>query len=530
MGLKKLKRTDILGMNEPSEAPKFKESNKPIQVAISEIIVPEGEEVRGDQEALRTLADSIQELGQLMPVIINTDGSIVAGRRRLAAHGLLGKNKIMAVVRDCTPEEAELIEIDENFARQELTVLERSQQMARRRELYEKSFSRGTGKRVAGFAEEAAAAIGVDKRTVQRLAKIGRDLDPEVIEMLKGNPIEKSTTRLMEIARLPREAQAAAAQIILEEAALSSHSIKPDPEIETIPLSDTGTKSETLSDTEDIYSDLSDTEELSELDETNFDLEIFPSSSDSKEPEESVSEGFEMEIKLEDESHVATVSDIDDSGTENEWEGDGGWGDIAEATASFIGIEPEEMENEEEEIENTNPIHPIKENEKTSKEEILVVLKEEPVLLDELTPTFGTAEIIVASPFWPAVGEDSITKSGSYISRDAVLYTVVPTTEVSRVSNMLNKIGFKMDSVAGAWAPIITSEGQGFEFIQPVGLLILFTRGEGVEEESPIIMEFEAGFGKAFSPAVIIHSLIRALEGVYPNRSIANLLEIFEEL
>ena len=43
-------------------------------------------------------------------------------------------------------------------------------------------------------------------------------------------------------------------------------------------------------------------------------------------------------------------------------------------------------------------------------------------------------------------------------------------------------------------------------------------------------MEFEAGFGKAFSPAVIIHSLIRALEGVYPNRSIANLLEIFEEL
>ena len=502
MGLKKLKRTDILGMNEPSEATRFKESNKPIQVTTSEIIVPEGEEVRGDQEALRTLADSIQELGQLMPIIINTDGSIVAGRRRLAAHGLLGKNKIMAVVRDCTPEEAELIEIDENFARQELTVLERSQQMARRRELYEKSFSRGTGKRVAGFAEEAAAAIGVDKRTVQRLAKIGRDLDPEVIEMLKGNPIEKSTTRLMEIARLPREAQAAAAQIILEEAALSSHSIKPDPEIEIIPLSDTGTKSETLSDTEDIYSDLSDTEELSELDETNFDLEIFPSSSDSKEPEESVSEGFEMEIKLEDESHVATVSDIDDSGTENEWEGDGGWGDIAEATASFIGIEPEEMENEE----------------------------EEPVLLDEPTPTFGTAEIIVASPFWPAVGEDSITKSGSYISRDAVLYTVVPTTEVSRVSNMLNKIGFKMDSVAGAWAPIITSEGQGFEFIQPVGLLILFTRGEGVEEESPIIMEFEAGFGKAFSPAVIIHSLIRALEGVYPNRSIANLLEIFEEL
>jgi ParB/RepB/Spo0J family partition protein len=177
-------------------------------------IIPDPAPLRGDEAALETLAESIKTLGLLQAITVHPDGRILCGRRRLAACRLAGLRKVPSMIRDCTPAEAELLEIDENFARVELTTLERSVQMARRRELYvavEGESARGA----EGFAVDTARRLGSSKRSVERLAQIGTNLDPAVAQLLAEHPVANSREKLLALARLAPDEQRAQAALIL---------------------------------------------------------------------------------------------------------------------------------------------------------------------------------------------------------------------------------------------------------------------------------------------------------------------------
>jgi len=86
-----------------------------------------GERFRKDLGNIEALAESIEEVGLINPVVLAPDGTLLAGQRRLEAVRLLGWESIDCRVVD--PGEAtlvaRLIEHDENVFRKDFTVEER---------------------------------------------------------------------------------------------------------------------------------------------------------------------------------------------------------------------------------------------------------------------------------------------------------------------------------------------------------------------------------------------------------------------
>ena len=93
------------------------------QISIASIIVEN--RFRKDMGNLDALAESIAELGQLQPIIINKDRRLIAGGRRLEAMKLLGRELIAASVFDLDDLDALKVERDENDQRKEPTTSEK---------------------------------------------------------------------------------------------------------------------------------------------------------------------------------------------------------------------------------------------------------------------------------------------------------------------------------------------------------------------------------------------------------------------
>lgn len=156
------------------------------------------------------LAASIKEVGLIQPITVRpaaimngiaTQGfQIVAGHHRVAACRALGWDEIGAIVVDVAEHlGAELIEIDENLCRSELTAAQRSKAVKRRREIWEALHpvakvqvtqlappESATGYKQPppqekAFAAETAAVTGESKSQINRhLARaeaLGDDLD-----------------------------------------------------------------------------------------------------------------------------------------------------------------------------------------------------------------------------------------------------------------------------------------------------------------------------------------------------------------
>jgi hypothetical protein len=101
-----------------------------------------------DSAKVAELAASIAELGLLQPIGVRPDGTLVYGYHRLEACKQLGWTEIPAVVVDGDDLRAELAEISENLIRNELTLLERAEHLARMRAVYEQLYpnARGVGR------------------------------------------------------------------------------------------------------------------------------------------------------------------------------------------------------------------------------------------------------------------------------------------------------------------------------------------------------------------------------------------------
>ena len=107
-----------------------------MKIPIFQIKINDGRR-EADQEAVHKLADSITKIGLLNPITIDQDYNLIAGLHRLEAAKLLGWTEIESNVSSLEGLMAELAEIDENLIRCELNFVDESEQLARRKDLYE---------------------------------------------------------------------------------------------------------------------------------------------------------------------------------------------------------------------------------------------------------------------------------------------------------------------------------------------------------------------------------------------------------
>lgn len=208
------------------------------QVAIDDIEI--GARLRGvDGSAVELIAASMGEIGQETPIIVQeaAGGSylLVAGAHRLAAARALGWGDIRAKIlpSSVSAERRQLIEIDENLARRELSELDRAVFLAERKRLYEalhpeaqlgaNQHSRGFAKIgepsdgaeeqpqeavfAARFSADTAARIGLSERSIQRAVTRALRIAPDVRTLIACLPLADKGSELDQLAALDPELQ-----------------------------------------------------------------------------------------------------------------------------------------------------------------------------------------------------------------------------------------------------------------------------------------------------------------------------------
>jgi ParB family chromosome partitioning protein len=171
---------------------------------------------------IAALIESIQQVGLLNPITITKNRRLISGLHRLEACKVLGRKHISAVILAVSPEEAQLREIDENLMRNDLTMLERAEHLARRKTLYEEMHPETRqggdhGNQYKGgkkcqkdklfFCQSAVTLTGQSSKTTQRLVRIAKMLTPETKKLVRGTEWENNQRTLMKLCKLAPEMQ-----------------------------------------------------------------------------------------------------------------------------------------------------------------------------------------------------------------------------------------------------------------------------------------------------------------------------------
>lgn len=181
-----------------------------------------------DAKRAESLTKSIRTVGLISPITVNAKFELIAGNHRLEAFKALGKTEIPARIIDVNKLQAEMIEIDENLVRKELTELEKSEQLKRRKELYEQLHPEATKKAITKknlskcknsttkeediepvktFVEDTAEQTGESKRSIYQKIYNAQNITLEAKEKIKGTPLEDKTTVLTRIGKTEPEKQ-----------------------------------------------------------------------------------------------------------------------------------------------------------------------------------------------------------------------------------------------------------------------------------------------------------------------------------
>lgn len=160
---------------------------------ISEIKVDDSKRHRKELSGIPELVESIKRIGLLNPVIIDANGLLLAGRRRLEAYKVLGHETIpVKLYESLDPSEQKLVELDENLRRVDITWSERALAILELHEL-----------RASQTIEQTADYIGLESSIVANSVQVGR-------ELRKGNPKILACSGLRQAIELLRRSRAIA--------------------------------------------------------------------------------------------------------------------------------------------------------------------------------------------------------------------------------------------------------------------------------------------------------------------------------
>jgi N6-adenosine-specific RNA methylase IME4/ParB-like chromosome segregation protein Spo0J len=184
---------------------------------------------RKDLGDLRSLAESIGEVGLLHPVVVTMEGRLIAGQRRLEACRSLGWNEIPVTVVDLL--QATRGEAHENFVRKdllpsEIVALKRAIEPLERREARQRQGVRADLCHPATVAEcqgpsrdKIARYLGVGKTTIDRAEAVveAAEEEPEeygyLVEQMDRSGKVSGAFRRLEVLRQAKELDAAAPEL-----------------------------------------------------------------------------------------------------------------------------------------------------------------------------------------------------------------------------------------------------------------------------------------------------------------------------
>jgi len=160
-----------------------------------------------NEENIEEIAESIKDIGLINPILIDSDGTLIAGFHRLQAYKLLRIAEIPAFVSSQKDMKARLQEIDENLKRAELTSIEKSIHIEERENILKtlNALSVQGDNRYSSQGKSTqtrrAEEIGMSRRNYQYHKEL-ENLNPEVKDLLNET---KHASRLMDLVMLSRE-------------------------------------------------------------------------------------------------------------------------------------------------------------------------------------------------------------------------------------------------------------------------------------------------------------------------------------
>lgn len=207
--------------------------------------------LRRPARSVAELAESIKSIGLINPITLTPDYMLIAGLHRLEACKLLGWSEIPVNILSLNEVDTQLAEIDENLIRNELTVLERSEQLKTRKNLYEAKFPvakhggdrkseeikmRNPQLEINSFTKDTAAKTQKSPRTVSENIQIAKNIPEPIRNQIRDTPLADKKTELLTLSRFDETTQKEVVELIAEdkagtvEDALKEIAKKPNPE------------------------------------------------------------------------------------------------------------------------------------------------------------------------------------------------------------------------------------------------------------------------------------------------------------
>lgn len=179
-----------------------------------------------DCELVEKLAESIEIVGLLNPIVLTSDLELVAGRHRLEAYKSMEFESIPASIVTLDEMQRQIAKIDEDLIRKHLTSLEQCEQLSARKKIYEMLYPQ-TRRGVAGafakhngatdilsFAADTASKTGESERNINRKIALYDRLPREVRELIKESAIANNCSELIRLGDYDFETQIEFAELI----------------------------------------------------------------------------------------------------------------------------------------------------------------------------------------------------------------------------------------------------------------------------------------------------------------------------
>lgn len=146
-----------------------------------------------DDDKMEKLVESIRENGILNPVLVRPDQTgnyeMISGHRRLHAAEIVGLDKIPAIVKEMSDDEAIIKMVDANIQREEILPSEKAFAYKMKLEAMKRSVGRPTKENACHSGthlrsdQELASQVGESARSIQRYIRLTY-LIPELLEMI----------------------------------------------------------------------------------------------------------------------------------------------------------------------------------------------------------------------------------------------------------------------------------------------------------------------------------------------------------
>lgn len=107
------------------------------KLSISQIKIQKDRLLETNPNIIKDLAKSISSIGLINPIIVNKNYELISGIQRLEALKSLNYTEIPCVIKDNDELKEELMQIDENLVRRQLTPWDEAKLLAKEKEIYE---------------------------------------------------------------------------------------------------------------------------------------------------------------------------------------------------------------------------------------------------------------------------------------------------------------------------------------------------------------------------------------------------------